>query len=72
MIDMPPAKVKRSTGHKHFHADYINGECLRCRNNRRWKEYRENVYPVFTKKIGGVRHAGFVRDGRTFRERSLA
>ena len=62
--------AKEKPDHKCFHADYVS-ECLRCRNFRRWKEYRENVYPVFTKKIGGVRHAGFVRDGRTFRERSL-
>ena len=63
---------KEKPDHKCFHADYMNGDCLRCRNKRRWQEYWNNPYPIFTKKIGGVRHAGFVRDGRTFRERSLA
>ncbi len=45
-----PAKPK----HKCVYTPYMNGQCLRCRNEGRWKYYLTNPNPIFGKR-GTVR-----------------
>ena len=40
--------VAKKEGHTCYTSPYI-GECIGCRNERRWTRYKENPFPIFGK-----------------------